>query len=74
MRKLAVMVSAFLVAALVVLIVFAPKGDGVSSPSRDQVITDVRQSEMLETDQRMLERMRVSVYPNMGTMIDQNPM
>lgn len=74
MKKPAVLVSACIFAVIVAVIVYAPRGDGVSPPSRDQVVTDLGEFEMLEVDQQMLERMRVSVSPHMGTMIDQNPM
>ncbi len=79
MKKLIALVSVGFFAVVVVLgvvvalVVFAPKGQS-TLPSGDSSATDQGQYEMLETDQQILERMRVSVSPNMATMIDQNPM
>lgn len=72
MKKLAILTSVFLavgVLTVLALIASSPKRSVASPPARDRVVIDQRQSEMTDADQRMLERMRVSVSPNMGTMI-----
>lgn len=74
MKRLTVLVSALFLAVIIAMIVSALDGDGVPSPSRAQVVTDLRQSEMLEADQQMLEQMRAMASASMGTMIDQKPM
>lgn len=74
MRKWAVLVSVSFFVAFVGLIALAPKGDSVPPPSRDQVVSNLGQTGMLESDQQMLDQMRTTVSPNMKTMIDHNPM
>ena len=63
MKKLtvlvAVVVSMFLSAGLVLLITFATRADGASSTPDGAVANQPGQTEMLESDQRMLEQMRV---------------
>ena len=44
------------------------------STSRSDVVTDLTQREMLDTDMEMLERMRASLSPQMNTMISVDPM
>lgn len=74
MKKSAVLIAMSFFTVVVLLVAFGPKGDG-TSPSVERVVGNrPGQTEMLESDQRMLERMRESVSPNMGSMIEQNPM
>lgn len=61
---------------IVVLVTLAgPVLSDDSAPvSKTAVVSNVWQSDMLEADQQMLERMRVATQPNMGTMIKEDPM
>jgi len=74
MRRLAVVTSVSFIAALIVLIAFGATGEGVRQPIENRVTSDLGQLDMLEAVQPMLDRMRVTVSPDVNTMLDQHPM
>lgn len=60
--------------ALAAAVATAPQASDPGVPSNGRVVSDLGQLDMLGSDQQMLDRMQAGVDPNMGTMIDQDPM
>lgn len=60
--------------ALGAVVVAAQPNNGSTSTAPRAVVTDLSQLGMLESDEDMLERMRVSQDPTMNTMIDRDSM
>jgi len=59
---------------LVAAVATAPPESDPGAPSSRRVVSDLGQLDMLGSDQQMLDRMQAGADPNMGTMIDQDPM
>jgi len=74
----ALAITVLLWAVLVTALLTGAAVDGAASPTRPSpradAVTDLGKVGMLDADLRMLERMRVSVSPQMSTMISVDPM
>ena len=64
-----------LVVMVMAVVAFGPSllQDPTRNPSPTAAVTDLGRDGMLEGDMQMLERMRVTVIPNMNQMIELDP-
>lgn len=76
LEKTATTVWLLLVVTVMVVVALGPSllQDPVGESSPTAVVTDLGRDAMLDEDMQMLERMRVTVSPNMNQMIELDPM
>lgn len=77
MKVLKALVGGWLVLVLVsgvLAVTTTPSADDQDPSTRQDVVSDLARLDMLDADQRMLQRMRVAEQPNMVTMIENEPM
>lgn len=75
-EKTATTVWLLLVVTVMVVVALGPSllQDPVGESPSTAVVTDLGRDAMLDQDMQMLERMRVTVSPNMNQMIELDPM
>lgn len=76
-KTLTILVSSWILLIIVValIVITSPTAaDDTETPTGHQVVADLAQLDMLDSNQGMLQQMRSAATPNMLTMIDSKPM